>query len=171
MEGVFPPPKIFTNALLSNPDITSLIRDTEAHERALFFRPRPAPSPTRTNNPPEPDPPPPKPSSRRQTVFNVAAGEAVRRVPAARRAGAHPRAAPEQGALERVNMERSWDEEGEGEEEKEEDGGEGLLGDVGMTEEDLRQEEAEVRALEKKKRLLQARLKALNSDLGGLLDI
>jgi hypothetical protein len=40
-----------------------------------------------------------------------------------------------------------------------------------MTEEDLRQEEAEVRALEKKKRQLQARLKALDSDLGGLLDI
>ena len=32
----FPGPKIFTNALLSNHDITSLIRDTEHHERALF---------------------------------------------------------------------------------------------------------------------------------------
>lgn len=33
----FPGPKIFTNALLSNShDITSLIRDTEQHERALF---------------------------------------------------------------------------------------------------------------------------------------
>ncbi|OXV07688.1 hypothetical protein Egran_04548 [Elaphomyces granulatus] len=32
----FPPPKIFTNALLNAPDITTLIRDTEAHERALF---------------------------------------------------------------------------------------------------------------------------------------
>ncbi|KAF7190704.1 hypothetical protein HII31_07863 [Pseudocercospora fuligena] len=32
----FPGPKIFTNALLSQHDITSLIRDTEAHERALF---------------------------------------------------------------------------------------------------------------------------------------
>lgn len=32
----FPPPKIFTNALLNTPDITALIRDTEAHERALF---------------------------------------------------------------------------------------------------------------------------------------
>ena len=32
----FPPPKIFTNALLSTHDITSLIRDTEPHERALF---------------------------------------------------------------------------------------------------------------------------------------
>ncbi|KAI9758253.1 MAG: Transcription initiation factor TFIID subunit 12 [Chaenotheca gracillima] len=32
----FPPPKIFTNALLHPHDITALIRDTEAHERALF---------------------------------------------------------------------------------------------------------------------------------------
>ncbi|MCJ1447942.1 MAG: hypothetical protein MMC23_008454 [Stictis urceolatum] len=32
----FPPPKIFTNSLLHPHDITSLIRDTEAHERALF---------------------------------------------------------------------------------------------------------------------------------------
>lgn len=32
----FPAPKIFTNALLQSHDITALIRDTEAHERALF---------------------------------------------------------------------------------------------------------------------------------------
>jgi len=32
----FPPPKIFTNALLHSHDITTLIRDTETHERALF---------------------------------------------------------------------------------------------------------------------------------------
>ena len=32
----FPPPRIFTNALLHPHDITTLIRDTEAHERALF---------------------------------------------------------------------------------------------------------------------------------------
>ncbi|KAJ5884966.1 hypothetical protein N7495_009476 [Penicillium taxi] len=32
----FPPPRIFTNALLGSHDITSLIRDTESHERALF---------------------------------------------------------------------------------------------------------------------------------------
>lgn len=34
--GRFPPTKIFTNALLHSHDITALIRDTEAHERALF---------------------------------------------------------------------------------------------------------------------------------------
>lgn len=32
----FPRPKIFTNALLHRHDITTLIRDTESHERALF---------------------------------------------------------------------------------------------------------------------------------------
>lgn len=32
----FPPPKIFTNALLGGHEITTLIRDTEPHERALF---------------------------------------------------------------------------------------------------------------------------------------
>jgi DASH complex subunit Spc34 len=35
----FPGPKIFTNALLHPHDITTLIRDTEAHERALFSVP------------------------------------------------------------------------------------------------------------------------------------
>ncbi|KAG4430401.1 hypothetical protein IFR05_014121 [Cadophora sp. M221] len=66
----FPPPKIFTNALLSTSDITSLIRDTEPHERALFSVP---PPPTHnTASTPYPDP---APSSRRQTVFNVAQGE------------------------------------------------------------------------------------------------
>lgn len=44
----FPGPKQFTNALLALPsfgDITALIRDTEAHERALFsLAPLPIPS-------------------------------------------------------------------------------------------------------------------------------
>ncbi|KAH6847273.1 DASH complex subunit Spc34 [Chaetomium sp. MPI-CAGE-AT-0009] len=243
----FPPPQIFTNALLSNPDITSLIRDTEAHERALFSVPAPPPPPPAPATRQNPDPPP-KPSSRRQTVFNVAAGEvttgpppnstrtgptarrntavaavlggdlhtqitrrgqgqgqggggdvdievllhgaeklcavyplpgALERIPAQRQKYAQQSAtlayyegkvAEQQGALERVNLERAWD----GDEDENEEGAEGedgLVGEVGMTEEDLRQEEAEVRALEKKKRMLQARLKAIDSDLGGLLGI
>lgn len=36
LEPRFPRPKIFTNALLGNHEITTLIRDTEPHERALF---------------------------------------------------------------------------------------------------------------------------------------
>ncbi|KAI5842415.1 DASH complex subunit Spc34 [Morchella snyderi] len=35
----FAPPKIFTNAILHSTDIVSLIRDTDAHERALFTVP------------------------------------------------------------------------------------------------------------------------------------
>ncbi|KAI0394425.1 DASH complex subunit Spc34 [Xylariaceae sp. FL0594] len=65
----FPPPKIFTNALLRTHDITSLIRDTEAHERALFSVP--PPPPTVIAKPADST----KQSSRRQTVFNVASGE------------------------------------------------------------------------------------------------
>jgi len=44
----FPEPKIFTNALLNTPDITSLIRDTEAHERALFHLAAPPLPPSRS---------------------------------------------------------------------------------------------------------------------------
>ncbi|KAI0429907.1 DASH complex subunit Spc34 [Xylaria sp. FL1042] len=80
----FPPPKIFTNALLSNHDITSLIRDTEAHERALFSVPPPPPLATAQ---PQDNP---KQSSRRQTVFNVASGE-ITTSASTSRAGAAPR--------------------------------------------------------------------------------
>lgn len=44
----FPGPRIFTNALLGQHEITSLIRDTEAHERALFHLAAP-PIPGRTS--------------------------------------------------------------------------------------------------------------------------
>ncbi|KAK4038309.1 hypothetical protein C8A01DRAFT_48069 [Parachaetomium inaequale] len=275
----FPPPKIFTNALLSNPDITSLIRDTEAHERALFSvpaPPRPPPSSTSTttsattrqkkNNPDRDPDPAPKPSSRRQTVFNVTAGEVTtgpppnstrtgptsarrntavaavlggdlhaqivrgaggrggtenrgggggqgssggsgggdvdievllhgaeklcavyplpgaleHRIPGLRQKWAQQsgtlayyegKVAEQQGALERMNLERVLDEEEEEDREGEGDNGEGVVEDVGMTEEDLRREEEEVRVLERKKREMQAKLKEIERDLGGLLDI
>ncbi|KAF4988303.1 hypothetical protein FGRMN_9854 [Fusarium graminum] len=82
----FPRPKIFTNALLSNHDITSLIRDTEPHERALFSVP-PPPPPSTTLKPTELEKK--KPSGRRQTVFNVASGEVTTGPPP--RTGTHPR--------------------------------------------------------------------------------
>ncbi|OJJ43401.1 hypothetical protein ASPZODRAFT_74551 [Penicilliopsis zonata CBS 506.65] len=44
----FPPPRIFTNALLGPHDITTLIRDTETHERALFQL-DPSAKPTRSS--------------------------------------------------------------------------------------------------------------------------
>ncbi|KAI3325448.1 DASH complex, subunit Spc34 [Xylariaceae sp. AK1471] len=81
----FPPSKIFTNALLSNHDITSLIRDTEAHERALFSVP--PPPPPVTAQPQEPT----KQSSRRRTVFNVASGEVTTSASTTGRGGAAPR--------------------------------------------------------------------------------
>ncbi|KIN00892.1 hypothetical protein OIDMADRAFT_197838 [Oidiodendron maius Zn] len=65
----FPPPKMFTNALLSTPDITSLIRDTEPHERALFSVPPPQPPASSSASYTKKQP------NRRQTVFNVASGE------------------------------------------------------------------------------------------------
>ncbi|CAN8105112.1 unnamed protein product [Discula destructiva] len=82
----FPPPKIFTNALLSNHDITSLIRDTETHERALFSVPPPAPLAS-LQQPPGDEETAPTRSSRRQTVFNVSAGEVTTGPPTSRGGG------------------------------------------------------------------------------------
>ena len=66
----FPSSKIFTNALLHSHDITSLIRDTEAHERALF-----------NHVPQKPRPLEPNPAfSRGITAFDVGAGEEIYRV-------------------------------------------------------------------------------------------
>lgn len=59
----FAPPKIFTNALLQNHDITSLIRDTELHERALFSVPPPPPAPKHAE--------PAIAANRRNTIFNA----------------------------------------------------------------------------------------------------
>ncbi|KAH0441915.1 DASH complex subunit Spc34 [Colletotrichum camelliae] len=230
----FPPPKIFTNAMLYNSDITSLIRDTEAHERALFSVP-PPPAPATSQNPD------PKPNNRRQTVFNVASGEVTTGPPAARGGGAggprrhtavsavlggdlhdqlrrgerqaaskggdvdvevllkgatklcgvyalpgaleripqlrnryahqtntlayyEAKVVEHQAALERMNKEH-WmgdDEEPEDDEEEDEDI---------MTEEEYRAEEELVRDLDKKKRELQQRLRAMDKDLGGLLNM
>ncbi|KAK1753072.1 reticulocyte-binding protein 2 a [Echria macrotheca] len=227
----FPPPKIFTNALLSNHDITSLIRDTEAHERALFSVPPPPPPATSQN------PDPPKPSNRRQTVFNVAAGEvttgpppnstrsgparrntavaavlggdlhtqivrrgghgggdvdievllhgaeklcnvyplpgALERIPAQRQKYAQQsntlayyeaKVAEQQEALEKMNSERRVNDEDE-----EDDSDQPIELVNTFTEEDLKREEEEVRELDRKKRELQARLRAIENDLGGLL--
>lgn len=62
----FAPPKIFTNALLQNHDITSLIRDTEVHERALFSVPPPPAAPKHAD--------PSVSTNRRNTIFNPNGG-------------------------------------------------------------------------------------------------
>lgn len=62
----FAPPKIFTNALLQNHDITSLIRDTELHERALFSVPPPPAPPKHAD--------PVTSLNRRNTIFNPGGG-------------------------------------------------------------------------------------------------
>ncbi|KAI1759518.1 DASH complex, subunit Spc34 [Hypoxylon sp. FL1150] len=228
----FPPPKIFTNALLANDDITSLIRDTEAHERALFsVPPPPPPSSSQVQDPP-------KQSARRQTVFNVASGEVTTSGGDARRNTGAPRrhtavaavlggdlheqirrserrggkedvdvelllksaeklcgVYPLPGALERIAAQRSkyahsrntlayyeakvaeqaealgrmnkdhWMDE------EEEDGADNAAQEEILTEEDLRREEEEARELDKKKKELQERLKAMDKDLGGLLNM
>lgn len=246
----FPPPKIFTNALLANHDITSLIRDTEAHERALFSVPPPPPPATA---PASVEPAKQTSSSRRQTVFNVAAGEvttggsgsghgvggsgvggprrhtavaavlggdlheqirrserrgrnakgtgaddvdvelllrsaeklcgvyplpgAPERIPALRSKLAHSRStlayyearvAEQAEALGRMNKDHWRDED---DEDKEEDGDEDDEGVGDVTEEDLVTEEEEVRDLERKKRELQERLRAMEKDLGGLMNM
>ncbi|MCJ1289117.1 hypothetical protein MMC34_000649 [Xylographa carneopallida] len=65
----FPPPSKFTNALLHSHDITVLIRDTEAHERALFTVAPPDRSSSGVN----------LSSLRKSTIFDVSAnGDASR---------------------------------------------------------------------------------------------
>ncbi|KAI0122294.1 DASH complex, subunit Spc34 [Daldinia grandis] len=229
----FPPPKIFTNALLANHDITSLIRDTEAHERALFSVPPPPPPSTSQNLDP------PKQSGRRQTVFNVASGEVTTSGNTGRNVGAprrHTAVAavlggdlheqirrserrsgrddvdveillkgaeklcgvyPLPGALERIAAQRSKyahsrstlayyeakvAEQAEtlgrmnkdhwmNEEEEEEEEAATMEKEEILTEEDLKKEEEQIRELEQKKRELQGRLKAIEEDLGGLLNL
>ncbi|KAH7143679.1 DASH complex subunit Spc34 [Dactylonectria macrodidyma] len=227
----FPQPKIFTNALLSNHDITSLIRDTEPHERALFSVP-PPPPPGANLKPVEPEQ---KKSKRRQTVFNVASGEVTTGPPTRAGAPHNPRRHTavaavlggqmheqlrrgEQdrkgdvdvsvllrgaeklcgvyelpGARERIaalrskhahgkntmayyearvaeqaeqlaSMNRDWMEDDEDEDGEDEE-------DATWTEEDLRREEEEARQMELKKRELQLRLKAMEKDLGGLMNM
>ena len=75
--------------------------------------------------------------------------------------------AEQQEALERMNAERWVDDEDD------DDGVEEPANEAPhvLTEEDLRREEEEVRGLDRKKRELQERLRAIESDLGGLLSI
>ncbi len=59
----FQPPKMFTNALLRSHDITALIRDTEAHERALFSLASPTDLPSARDQNDNP--------ARQSTIFSI----------------------------------------------------------------------------------------------------
>jgi len=72
--------------------------------------------------------------------------------------------AEQQEALEKLNLDRWADDEDD-----EEKPGEEIRNAV--TEDDLRREEDEVRELDRRKKDLQERLRAMDSDLGGLLNI
>ncbi|KAF4126148.1 DASH complex subunit Spc34 [Geosmithia morbida] len=249
----FPPPKMFTNALLANHEITSLIRDTESHERALFSVPAPPPAPTTkpTHQLDAAGDPSGRNSKRRRTVFNVASGEVTtgggsssarlgggsvpppRRQAAVaavlggemheklmRRGGATAGSGRDvdvdvdvllrgaeklcgvyelPGARERIGQLRArnraarstmayyetkvaeqaerlasynkdWmdgnDDDDDGDDEKEDEDEQDV-----WTEQDLRTEEEEARELEGKKRELQARLRAMEKDIGGLMSM
>uniref|UniRef100_A0A0B7JVG0 DASH complex subunit SPC34 n=1 Tax=Bionectria ochroleuca TaxID=29856 RepID=A0A0B7JVG0_BIOOC len=182
----FPPPKIFTNALLSHHDITSLIRDTESHERALFSVPPPPPPPTKPADQQEVIE---HQQKRRRTVFNVAGDVdvdvllrgaeklcGVYELPGARERIAALRVRHRNGrntaayyeakvaeqaeALASLNKKDWMEDEGDEEEKEDED-------DV-WTVEDLRREEEEARGMEAKKRELQLRLRAMEKDLAAL---
>jgi hypothetical protein len=238
----FPRPKIFTNALLANHDITTLIRDTEAHERALFSVPPPPPPATKTPVPEQQRQQQEEQQhhernghKRRRTVFNVASGEVTTGPPT--RSSANPRRHTavaavlggemhEQlrrgeadrrgdvdvevllrgaeklcgvyelpGARERIAglrgryrngkstaayyeakvaeqaeqlaslNKKDWMEDDDDDEEEGEEASEVWTAD------DLRREEEEARELEAKKRELQARLRAMEKDLGGLMNM
>lgn len=97
---------------------------------------------------------------------------ALERIPALRSKYAHARntlayyeakVAEQAEALGRMNKDHWMDEDEEEEDLQPQE-------DV-LTEEDLRREEEEVRELDKKKKELQERLKAMEKDLGGLLNM
>ncbi|KAK1248357.1 hypothetical protein MKX08_006577 [Trichoderma sp. CBMAI-0020] len=221
--------------MLSNNDITSLIRDTEAHERALFSVPPPPPAATTASKPPKPSEAEAevKPKNRRQTVFNVASGEVTTGLPT--RGAPHRRTAVaavlggemhEQlrrgetdrkgdldvevllrgaeklcgvyelpGARERIaalrarhrngknttayyearvaeqaeqlaSMNKDWMDQDKDKEQEADEAQQS--GSDAWTEEDLRREEEEAKQMETKKRELQARLKSMQRDIGGL---
>lgn len=100
---------------------------------------------------------------------------ALERIPAQRSKYAHSRStlayyeakvSEQAEALGRMNKEHWMDED------EDEDAGDGPDdGEEIITEEDLKREEDEVRELEKKKKELQARLRAMEKDLGGLMNM
>jgi hypothetical protein len=82
------------------------------------------------------------------------------------------RVAEQQEALGRMNKDHfGGDEDDMEDNDQDMDGEEKAENSDVMTEDDLRREEEEVRELEKKKKELQERLRAMDKDLGGLLNM
>lgn len=101
---------------------------------------------------------------------------ALERIPALRQRWASQAATLEYyeakvaGQAERLERMNKRGEELDAEDEDEGEINVGIMDSL-MTEEDLRREEDEVRELDKKKRELQERLRAMEKDLGGLLNM
>ncbi|KAI4290607.1 MAG: hypothetical protein L6R35_000105 [Caloplaca aegaea] len=188
----FPPPKRFANALLRSPDITALIRDTEAHERALFSYATP-------------DPPSLPRQVRRNTTYGsivdqskfsngadllrpghklsavttILGGELGEQL---RNEGTH--SGKERGEVDaRVSkistqlatLSRSGDSRNADDEYLDQgassdlESGDGRSTETPITAEQLEREEQEVRELERKKQNLEVRVIGMERDLGGLL--
>lgn len=75
----------------------------------------------------------------------------------------------QQSRLERMNKSSDFGSQSQDEEEDFEDGGVHQTAGPGVTEEDIRLEEQEIKQLELKKRTLEERVAGMEKDLGGLL--
>ncbi|KAM0116683.1 hypothetical protein ACP6JC_006758 [Aspergillus fumigatus] len=161
----FPQPRIFTNALLGPHDITALIRDTEAHERALFQTDPSAKSQRR--------------ATRRGTMFQSEAdGEsmasriyavrnnrnqsAVARVLGSDMMDEIKRSAGTSARGTRNEMSQSYGEEYG-------DYDNPTTATLEVTDADIEREMEEIRELERRKRALEARVSGMERDLGGLI--
>lgn len=69
-----------------------------------------------------------------------------------------------------ASMNRDWMGDEDDEDDEDENGQVNVGGQI-LTEEDLRREEAEAKEMEAKKRELQARLRTMEKDLGGLMNM
>ncbi|KAL8703880.1 MAG: hypothetical protein Q9201_002931 [Fulgogasparrea decipioides] len=178
----FPPPKKFTNALLRSQDITALIRDTEAHERALFkFAPLdPTSAPAFSSIP------------QRSTIFGSRSEDehflkGTNPIPSAKeRISAlrsrfdqltssitryEARTSIQTSRLAKMNRRGPPNEDDDvfssgraGDEACEDKSNE-----IPINAGDLEREEQEIRELERKKRTLEDRVSGMERDLGGLL--
>ncbi|KAK5678894.1 hypothetical protein LTS10_008549 [Elasticomyces elasticus] len=189
----FPQPKIFTNALLHTSDITALIRDTEAHERALFHL-APPPLPSKAADFTGSVISAPAPTARRATGYGGGVRQPKSKAVAAVLGGdlpipgaadkiaglrerhqqltaniAHYEDRVARNAQELQLMNRPSSRGGYRDDEDVASERVEMVEGPTMTREDLRRGEEEVRELERKKRGLEERVSGMERDLGGLV--